>query len=254
MLLGDDSQENVRFRQPGAYHLARWMAKAIYCIKIFLFRHQFHTKATESQKIKDLRLFIVFCYSEAWFSAADSIKAPVNDIYFLRKLNDLKEINPELAEVAINKFINHLWYLNEECVAFSIFNVEIKAEERRQMAKKILEKGDEDEEELETNKKLPLRREGLADFIKKDLPLALFSPKSKTLFKRFCISTDLLETDPDKWEESEDFLEGQKVISSLKSVDDVAERGVKLMEEYNDKFTRNENQKQFLLQVCTLNV
>jgi hypothetical protein len=32
-------------------------------------------------------------------------------------------------------------------------------------------------------------------------------------------------------------------------VNDIAEGGIKLMEEYNNKFTKNEEQKQFVLQV-----
>jgi hypothetical protein len=32
-------------------------------------------------------------------------------------------------------------------------------------------------------------------------------------------------------------------------LNDTAERGIKLMEKYNEKFTKNEDQKQFILQV-----
>ena len=31
-------QSVYRFRQPGAYHMSRWMAKVIYSFKIYLFR------------------------------------------------------------------------------------------------------------------------------------------------------------------------------------------------------------------------
>jgi len=38
IFLGETPPNGTNFRQPGAYHLARWMAKAIYCLKIFMFR------------------------------------------------------------------------------------------------------------------------------------------------------------------------------------------------------------------------
>ena len=42
LVLGVSSEENVyHFKLPGAYHVARWMAKVIYCLKIFLFRDEF---------------------------------------------------------------------------------------------------------------------------------------------------------------------------------------------------------------------
>jgi hypothetical protein len=41
----------------------------------------------------------------------------------------------------------------------------------------------------------------------------------------------------------EEFKEAKEIISYLKIVNDAAERGVKLMQEYNDKFTKNEDQK-----------
>jgi hypothetical protein len=45
------------------------------------------------------------------------------------------------------------------------------------------------------------------------------------------------------------YKEAKNIISTLKIVNDNAERGVKLMEEFNDKFTKQEEQKQYVLQV-----
>lgn len=39
--LGGTPPRGIFFRIPGAFHQARWMAKAIYCIKMFLFREEF---------------------------------------------------------------------------------------------------------------------------------------------------------------------------------------------------------------------
>lgn len=40
-----------------------------------------------------------------------------------------------------------------------------------------------------------------------------------------------------------------KIFTDLKVVNDIAERALALIEQYNDSLTKNEEQKQYLLQV-----
>lgn len=58
-----------------------------------------------------------------------------------------------------------------------------------------------------------------------------------------------MEKDPDFWKDDENYKKARDVVAELKVVNDTAERGVKLMDEFNSKFTKNEDQKQYLLQV-----
>ena len=44
-----------------------------------------------------------------------------------------------------------------------------------------------------------------------------------------------------------DFKAAKKIVHSLRVVNDIAERGVALMEEYNKLMTTDEEQKQYLL-------
>ena len=37
----------------GAFHHARWMPKALYCLKIYLFKHQFLITIEEETRIRD---------------------------------------------------------------------------------------------------------------------------------------------------------------------------------------------------------
>lgn len=50
------------FRTCGATSNARFMAKAIYCLKIFLFRSQFNLTAKELNGIRDISIFVVKLY------------------------------------------------------------------------------------------------------------------------------------------------------------------------------------------------
>ncbi|XP_050540810.1 uncharacterized protein LOC126905291 [Daktulosphaira vitifoliae] len=225
------------------------MAKAIYCLKIFLFKNQFKLDSREETSLKDICCFIVKCYVQAWFSSPKAIEAPFNDILFLRKLESYKLQNKKIADVALKKITNHLWYLNPECITFSLFDNRIDYNTKRKRAEKMPSYNDDDDEETNLNKKLTLTPDDVPNFLQKDLPTDLITSKSIEMFKRFKIQTNFLSIDPAYWNYQEDFKTGREIIKSLKIVNDTAERGVKLMEEYNDKFTKDEEQKQFLLQI-----
>lgn len=121
IFLGRIPPKGIHFRCPGAYHLARWMCKGIYCLKIYIFQKQFKMTKAEITPLKMICCFIVKCYIEFWFRSLNAIQAPYNDILFLRTLENYKADNKQVAELAIKKFIKHLWYIGEETACFSLF-------------------------------------------------------------------------------------------------------------------------------------
>lgn len=86
IFLGETPQRGVTFRRPGAIHHARWMAKAINTLKIFLFRNQFNLTSQQDKSIAEVCKFIVIVYIEGWFNARDAAGAPKNDLKFLKAL------------------------------------------------------------------------------------------------------------------------------------------------------------------------
>ena len=56
-----------------------------------------------------------------------------------------------------------------------------------------------------------------------------------------------LKNDVETWSEDTDYVAAKNIIHSLRVVNDIAERGIALMEEYNKLITTNEQQKQYLL-------
>ena len=50
-------------------------------------------------------------------------------------------------------------------------------------------------------------------------------------------------------DDDESYVTAKEIICGLKVVNDIAERGVRLMDEYNKLITNDEEQKQYLLQV-----
>lgn len=83
---------------------------------------------------------------------------------------------------------------------------------------------------------------GLDQFIK---------PSSNNFFKRFNIETHFLDKDPSTWKNNDSYIAGLEIVKRLQVVNDSAERGVKLMEDFNKLLTKNETQKQFILQIVS---
>lgn len=62
-------------------------------------------------------------------------------LFFLNKLVDCTKYNKIIGKAVIKKCINYFWYLNEECVVFSLF-YELKSK----IAKGILESNEKETE------------------------------------------------------------------------------------------------------------
>lgn len=65
IFLGGKPPRGIYFHAPGAMHHARLMAKAIYSIKILLFRKAFLLTTTELNGMRDVCIFIIRLYIKA---------------------------------------------------------------------------------------------------------------------------------------------------------------------------------------------
>ncbi|KAG8193947.1 hypothetical protein JTE90_011497 [Oedothorax gibbosus] len=70
-------------------------------------------------------------------------------------------------------------------------------------------------------------------------------------FLQFKLSTDFLKSDPSMWEQDLSFLKGKNIVRNLRVVNDTAERGVKLIQDYSNTIRKDEKQKQYLLQIIS---
>ncbi|MEL7309148.1 MAG: hypothetical protein AAGK05_15655, partial [Pseudomonadota bacterium] len=66
VFLGGIRGEDTQFRAPGACHHARWMAKAIYAIKMTLFADQFQLRDSERKGLRRLASFVCLLYVRFW--------------------------------------------------------------------------------------------------------------------------------------------------------------------------------------------
>ena len=83
------SDKPYHFRLPGAYHIARWMGKVIYCMKIYLFRREFELTASETKNLQEFCLFAAHIYVQAWISCPVAADAPLNELLLFRRIKTL---------------------------------------------------------------------------------------------------------------------------------------------------------------------
>ncbi|XP_076298843.1 uncharacterized protein LOC143217957 [Lasioglossum baleicum] len=244
IFLGGKCAENYVFRAPGAFHHARWMAKAIYCLKIYLFRKEFTLTSKEVTGIRDICIFLANLYLKAWIRAPFAIEAPRQDLEFLQNLYAYHQ-NEIISCTALKKLINHLWYLAPETAALSCFDSAVPHETKIHMVEAMNASAENDGKD--SIKKFTICPDDVHKYRDKKIN-HFISPHSKRLFEKFLIPTSFLGKDPCTWNNDPDFKIGMNIVQGLKVVNDIAERGVKLMEDYNQLLSRNEEEKQYILQ------
>jgi len=217
--VGEDSSPlPIHFSPPGAYHRARWMAKGIYCLKIYLFREQFKLTSQELQALRRDCLFNLTIYVKAWLSAPRSYDEQLNDLCLLHSLESYAEIDSQVSEVALRKMRGHLWYLSEDLLGLA-FSDRVSDSEKQAM--------------VDALKKPKLHKD-----------VRRVDPKSVTVFQTMTLSNIVTENllhlfmamrtdpacitgNPSAWCQCAEYASA-KQITGLKVINDCAERAVKL--------------------------
>ncbi|CAB0016747.1 unnamed protein product [Nesidiocoris tenuis] len=238
MFLGGIPKNGINFMAPAGLHRARWMAKGIYAIKVYMFRGEFKMTKKEEVAITELCMFVVSIYVYHWFQAPSCRFAPRNDLKLLKDLKAYNKMNEAIAEVALKKFSGHLWYLSGVLVAFAFFDENVPLETKTKMVQALENEGQEDTLRRITIDSRVIEMSSLEDFV---------SQNTRKFFSITGLSPDLLEREVVTWESDPEYLHIKNIVSSMRVVNDIAERGVALMEEYNKLHTQNEEQKQYLL-------
>lgn len=133
IFLGGDNDKRYKIKPPGAMHQARWMARAIYSLKIFLLKRQFKLSAKEGQALRDISLFISTIYVKPWLQCGLAVKAPNQDLCFIKSLKDYEKVDAIISQAALSKLCQHLWYLSEEAVLLSIFDDSVDDETKEKI-------------------------------------------------------------------------------------------------------------------------
>lgn len=228
VFLGDVPTRGIRFQAPGAMHRARWMSKVIYTIKIWLFRSQFKMTASEEKAIRDLATFSVIIHLRAWMTAPLAVEAPLNDFRLMGQL--LRYPHKAISAATSKKLGLHLWYISEELVGLALFDTRVSHDSKRLMLAAMEEVApDHPPKRPSVKSEAFLGTRGLEQFC---------TTNSKKLFPLLGIPDTLLTKDPSRWAEDESYERALEVLKGLAVVNDRAERGVALIQDFNKKLTK----------------
>ena len=138
IFLGGTPTKVISFESPAGLHHARWMAKIIYSLKIWIFCAQFKLTTRETNGVQEICLFATRLYLEAWFTAPCSCSAPFQDLRFLKAIHQYP--NQNISKIAMKKFIWAPLVPTEELAALAFFDDSIPAAEKHKKVK-ALDKG-----------------------------------------------------------------------------------------------------------------
>lgn len=206
------------FMVPGAISKSRWMAKAIYCIKTYLFRDELSLDEDFESNLLELSLFVSLIYCKNWNRCMNAINAPVNDLALITEVKRYSDYNETIANAVINAFQNHFWYLGEELVILSLFSENVSFQDKNTMRLKI------NSREYPPRSDNSLRLKNYADGLK----LAdLVTERSRFMLSILDVDTSFLEERAETWKHSKSYKNTEKFIEDLIIVvNDPAERAL----------------------------
>ena len=133
-LTGELTVPNRKF---GPFHHTRWMAKAIYVLKLLMFRGHMKLTLIVEASLRELAMFIVLIYSRTWMEAPRACDAAVNDRAFLDNLLRSNTVYGKICKVALTTFQRHLWYLGSDHVGFFLFCKKCSTDEKRDIVRQM---------------------------------------------------------------------------------------------------------------------
>jgi hypothetical protein len=236
-----ENYDVTHFSPPGAYHRARWMAKGIYCLKIYLFRRQFKLTAYELQGLRRICLFIITIYAKIWLKAPNSSDAPYNDLCLLQTLESYLAVDKKVADIAIKKMRGHMWYLSEDLIGLALFSDLVPNSEKEAMIV-ALKKPPMKTDLRRVDSKLVdnFQVKTLSDFV---------TQRSMNLFTALKIEPIFLTYNPAAWIFCPVYLTAKQKIASMRVTNDCAERAVKLATDFNNVLTLDEAERQLIFQI-----
>lgn len=140
MIVLNKPPSKIHWRAPGPIHHARWMAKLIHAMKIFLFRNYLQAFKLTKREEKQIARFVSFgvlIYTKTWIEAPLAPDAPINDLLLWKNLKLYEANDPEISVAARNVLERHLWYLSDELITFALFSDKLSSGEKMAIVHQI---------------------------------------------------------------------------------------------------------------------
>lgn len=233
-------------RKPGALHHARFLASALYLVKLAMLLDVLPpdmVDPTEETEIERMAQFICIFYMPYFLQARLSTAAPAQDLNLWIDMKVYCNYDADVADEVQKSILRQMWYLTAECVIFSLFDPNTPDEEKRQISQKLL-----------SFPRPPTFRIGKPVFpvqvLTGNVNVSLSSfvgPRSWLAFQILHSDGAWLTQEPADWNSDEEYLRMEKILSSISVVNDTAERGVKDVEDYANSSKDSEHRGRIVL-------
>lgn len=211
---------NVIFKVPGAANNARWMARAIYALKYYMFREHLNLHEDFANSLERFCTFVALIYTKYWNQCSNAADAPFNDLQLLKELKRYHQVDTKIADTAMQAFQRHLWYLSDELITLALFSDKVSNDEKSAIAI-ILTEGESTRTTNSiryTDIFVDIQAMELRDFV---------SERSFFLLNILEINTEFLSMDPSEWNDNESYKKAKKTVHDLiVTVNDSAERSL----------------------------
>jgi hypothetical protein len=269
--LGGHVPGGFKPKRKGAMHDARFMADAIYLLSMELFSDVYKMDQVLASNVHKMAVFVAVWHGPNFLKCGLASSAPANDLQYFYDMLELSEVrDPLLSRIGdkvADSIQRHTSYLKAPQVIFSLFDEHATATGRQKLASALsaLPRPDNSPSFFKPGKlaEVPLvctlkecvgsslcEDEDGGYYQKKTLP-DLVTVRSYLLFNLLKIE-DLswLDAPVALWPCFPTYVKARDFIHQLLTVNDGAERGIKLMQELIDK-TNDEEELQYLAQCVT---
>ena len=241
VLIGGELPEGqmMAYKKPGACHKARILAFAIYVLKILIFRNQNIVReicfSRKEEKGKKARLI----FEEETLSDLKRIGLYAVKLY--KNLEKFKQVEEDLAKEVLKVLGRNLWYLTEIIILFSLFSSRVDDDMKSRIAAKLVSLSPDDTIQF-----------GLPTYpdLTPTMELSvLITGKSWKFFNITGTGSEWLNKPVSEWESDGELVKARNFVLHIKTVNDTAERAVKLASEYVNILTKDSKTRQKIIQV-----
>lgn len=222
-----------RMQRPGAVSHARFMAKGIYLMKIYMTRHQVPANVltpNERRQVERIAKFVFFLYAKYFLQAMIPAAAPRHDLELWENVQQFLVCDPQLVEGVIVSIQRHLWYLSEELVPLSLCDDLTSDLQKAAIVRKMLEAG---RPQAFAPQKPVMKSHLLTNKVKGQVQLSHFAgERSWLMFERLDVPVAWMQYSPEDWQDSPDYQRFTEIVDSLEVVNDCAERSIKDVTEF----------------------
>lgn len=216
------------------------LLQALYYMKLFMYADQLCLDVGLRALLTRMVRFLALIYVPAWLACPVAADAPTIDLNLHQDLQRYKMMDSDIAEAALKVAARHVWYLRPQLVPLALCSRRVTSEEKQNIARTLLS-SDKPEDYADDNVVI-------ADSTKLS---ELVDERSWLMFHELnvCKPDTWLHLPVVEWQEDTEYQKFLKFVTDLKVTNDLAERGVKMIEDFINTATKDETQLQALLQV-----